>query len=239
MTERGALQSKWDRASRLYDWCTLANARRFADQKRRLFAQMTGRCLMVAAGTGNDFRCFPPGRVVVALDISPEMVKRARDKARAYEGTLDVRLGDVAALEFPDESFDTAVTACTFCSVPDPIAGLRELHRCLRPGGRLLMFEHVRSRIGPIAIAQDLMTPLSRRFGPEMNRNTTANVLYAGFEFERETNVYLDVVKTIEARKRRREGAERSERSASPGRGVEEPALRALLDEARRTQRAP
>jgi len=197
----GTLQSKWDRASRLYDWITWADVQRFGDAKRRLFAKMTGRCLMVAAGTGNDFQWFPPGLAIEAIDISPRMVDKAREKARRYDGALDVRVGDVTALDFPDESFDTAVTSCTFCSVPDPIAGLRELRRCLRPGGRLLMFEHVRSRIGPIAIAQDLMTPISRRFGPEMNRNTASNMLCAGFELDRETNVYVDIVRAIEGRK--------------------------------------
>ncbi len=108
---------------------------------------------------------------------------------------------DVQALEFPDETFDTVATACTFCSVPDPVRGLRELYRCLKPGGQLLMFEHVRSRVGPIAIMQDLMTPISRRFGPDMNRDTVSNVLRAGFELRRETNVYFDIMKALEARR--------------------------------------
>jgi hypothetical protein len=73
------------------------------------------------------------------------------------------------------------------------------------------MFEHVRSRIGPIAILQDLLTPLSRRLGPDMNRDTVGNVVRAGFELCCEENVYLDVVKAIEAR---REGSRRDGTSA-------------------------
>lgn len=79
--------------------------------------------------------------------------------------------------------------------------GLRELFRCLKPRGRLLLFEHVRSRIGPIAILQDCMTVVTRRFGPAMNRDTVANVFRARFELCRETNVYLDMVKAIEAQR--------------------------------------
>jgi ubiquinone/menaquinone biosynthesis C-methylase UbiE len=195
------LQRKWDRASRTYDLVTWGDERRFGPAKRRLFASMTGRCLMVAAGTGNDFAYFPPGLQIVAIDVSPRMVDRAAVRAALYRGGLSVRLMDVQALEFDDATFDTTVTACTFCSVPDPVRGLRELYRCLTPGGQLLMFEHVRSRIGPIAILQDLMTPISRRFGPEMNRDTVGNVLRSGFELCREENVYLDVVKAIEARR--------------------------------------
>ncbi len=196
-----ALQAKWNRLSRTYDLMGWADERRLGAAKQRLFARMSGHCLMVAAGTGNDFQFFPRGCTIVAIDVSPGMLAQARQKAAAYDGSLDVRLMDVQALEFVDVTFDTVVTSCTFCSVPDPLRGLRELYRCLKPGGRLLMFEHVRSRIGPIAIAQDLMTAITRRFGPDMNRETVNNVLRAGFDLCREENVYLDVVKAIEARR--------------------------------------
>jgi len=196
-----ALQAKWNLVSRTYDFMTWGEERRFGAAKARLFAKMRGRCFMVAAGTGNEFRYFPSRLTVTAVDISPGMIEKARRKAALYDGALDVRVMDVQALEFPDATFDTVVTACTFCSVPDPLRGLRELYRCLKPGGQLLMFEHVRSRVGPIAIFQDLMTPISSRFGPAMNRDTISNVLRAGFELRRENNVYLDVVKAIEARR--------------------------------------
>lgn len=195
------LAAKWDRASRTYDFVTWADERRLGPCKRQLFSQMSGNCLMVAAGTGNDFRYFPPDLAITAIDVSTGMLDRARARAAAYPGSLKLRLMDVQRLEFPNEVFDTVVTSCTFCSVPDPLRGLRELHRCLKPGGRLLMFEHVRSRIGPIAVLQDLMTPLSSRFGPDMNRDTTANVLRAGFVLNREANVFLDIVRTIDARR--------------------------------------
>ena len=193
------LRRKWDRASRIYDLITWGDERRLGAAKTALFAQMEGRCLMVAAGTGNDFKHFPPGLDITALDVSPAMVERASRKAVRYDGILAVRTMDVQALEFADASFDTAVTSCTFCSVPDPLVGLRELYRCLRPEGRLLMFEHVRSRVGPVAMLQDLMTPLTRRLGPDMNRDTVGNVLRAGFELDRKDNVYFDVVKAIRA----------------------------------------
>jgi ubiquinone/menaquinone biosynthesis C-methylase UbiE len=194
-------QAKWDRASRTYDFMNWGEERRFGAAKTRLFAKMTGRCFMVAAGTGNDFRYFPSGLTVTAIDISPGMVEYACRKAVAYAGSLDVRVMDVQALEFGDATFDTVVTACTFCSVPEPIRGLREVFRCLKPGGRLLMFEHVRSRFGPIAVLQDFMTLVTQRLGPAMNRDTVSNVLCAGFELCRVDNAYLDVVKAIEARR--------------------------------------
>jgi ubiquinone/menaquinone biosynthesis C-methylase UbiE len=211
----GAVAAKWNRASRTYDLVTWGDERRLGPAKEQLFARMAGRCLMVAAGTGNDFRHFPAGLTITAIDISPAMIARARPKAMLYQGRFDLAVMDVQALEFGDATFDTAVTACTFCSVPDPVRGLRELLRCLKPGGRLLMFEHVRSRIGPIAMMQDLLTPLSRRFGPDMNRDTVANVLRAGFELVREENAYLDIVKAIRARRPAENDAGAPARSSS------------------------
>ena len=136
---------------------------------------------------------------IVAIDISPKMLERAARKAAVYSGRIELHEMDVCALPYPDASFDTVATVCTFCSVPRPVAGLRELYRVLKPGGQLLMFEHVRSRIAGLGRLMDLMTLLSRRLGPELNRDTVGNVLKAGFTLEREENVYLDVVKIIEA----------------------------------------
>jgi SAM-dependent methyltransferase len=129
------------------------------------------------------------------------MLARAAAKATRYNGKIELKELDVCHLPFADNSFDTIATACTFCSVPNPIAGLRELRRVLRPGGNLLMFEHVRSGVGAFGVILDLMTVLSRRFGPEMNRDTVGNVQKAGFHLRRVSNVYLDIVKTIEATK--------------------------------------
>ena len=190
---------KWDAASRTYDLITSADDRRLGAHKRRLFSKVRGDTLMVAAGTGNDFKFFPPGGNIVAIDISPKMLERAAARAARYDGIIELREMDVCDLRFADAIFDTVVTVCTFCSVPRPVAGLCELRRVLRPGGQLLMFEHVRSRIGPFGIFLDLMTPLTRRFGPDLNRDTVSNVQKAGFRIVREENVYLDIVKIIEA----------------------------------------
>ncbi len=192
-------QRKWDAASRTLDLFDWGDDQRLGPHKRRLFSKIQGATLMVAAGTGNDFKFFPPGQHIIAIDISPKMLERAAQKAAAYQGTLELRVLDVCELPFAEASFDTVVTVCTFCSVPRPVVGLRELYRVLKPGGQLLMFEHVRSKIGPFGIFLDLMTPLSQRFGPDLNRDTVGNVQKAGFRLRREENVYLDIVKIIEA----------------------------------------
>jgi len=193
-----ATQLKWDKASQNFDFFTWADDQRLGPHKQRLFAKIRGATLMVAAGTGNDFRFFPPEQSIIAIDISPRMLERAAAKAAHYPGTIELRQMDVTQLPFPENTFDTVVTVCTFCSVPKPVAGLRELYRVLKPGGQILMFEHVRSRIGPVGVFLDLMTFFSRRMGPDLNRDTVGNVQKAGFRIRREENVYLDIVKIIE-----------------------------------------
>ncbi|HEY3791251.1 MAG TPA: methyltransferase domain-containing protein [Bradyrhizobium sp.] len=199
-------QNKWDRASRTYDFFATVDDKRLGSEKQKLLAKARGKTLHVAAGTGNDFKFFPAGMDVVSIDISPKMLEQAKIKAAAYKGSIELREADVHNLDYPEATFDTVTTVFTFCSVPRPIVGLQELYRVLKPGGQILMLEHVRSAaIGPVGVMMDLMTQLTRQFGPELNRDTVGNLQKAGFRLRRVENVYLDVVKTIEAVKGERE----------------------------------
>ncbi len=193
------VQEKWDRASRTYDLFCQGPERRWADYKRDFFAPMQGRVLFLAVGTGIDIQFFPPDRNVTALDISPEMMRRARHRITAYKGRVDLSLMDAESLAFPSGCFDQVFTSCTFCSVPDPAAGLRELRRVLKPGGELRMFEHTGSRWFPFSAMMHLMTPITRRVGPEMNRDTVGNVAKAGFRVRSVRNLYLDILRVIMA----------------------------------------
>jgi ubiquinone/menaquinone biosynthesis C-methylase UbiE len=193
-------KNKWDFSSNFYDLLAYGPERRWAPYKREFFANMHGKVLFVAAGTGQDIRFFPPGQDIVGIDISPRMLAKAQARATNYAGSLDLRVMDVHALEFPDHSFDQVVTSCTFCSVPNPVAGLTALRRVLKRGGMLYMFEHTGSHVFPFNLMLDVMTPLWKPIGPEMNRDTVANVEKAGFEIQKVKTVYLDVVKTIIAR---------------------------------------
>lgn len=201
------LRAKWDRASRTYDLATLAEDLRQGPAKRALYARARGRTLLVALGTGKDLHHLPPDLEVVGIDISPEMVRRSQQRAAARMGSTSLHVADVQALPFPSGSFDTVVTACTFCSVPEPVRGLLEVKRVLTDNGRLLMFEHVRSELPAIGTFLDVMTVATRHWGPDMNRDTIGNVRRAGFEIRSVENVYLDIVKAIEARPRRQDPA--------------------------------
>mgnify|MGYP002624640307 CR=1 FL=1 len=192
---------KWDAAARNFDLMAgYGPEKRWEPWKRELFAKMgEGPILFLAVGTGLDIRFFPTGRRIVGIDISDRMLEKARARAEAYEGQLELRQMDVHEMEFAEGEFDQIFTSCTFCSVPRPVDGLRALRRVLRPGGELHMFEHTGSRYFPFRLMMNAMTPLSRRVGPEMNRPTVENVRAAGFRLTEVKHVYLDVVKTISA----------------------------------------
>ena len=109
-------------------------------------------------------------------------------------------VADAQALPFSDGIFDAAVTSCVFCSVPDPVAGLREVLRILRPGGRLLMLEHVLSRKPVLRQLMRWLDPVPvHLWGAHIDRDTVANVRQAGFAVEVERDLALDIVKRIEA----------------------------------------
>jgi ubiquinone/menaquinone biosynthesis C-methylase UbiE len=194
-------QEKWDRAAKGFDLMAgYGPERRWRPEKDVFFSRMgEGRILFLAVGTGLDIQFFPPGRNIDGIDISEKMLDVARPRAARYGPTLKLHHADVHELPFEDGSFDQVFTSCTFCSVPDPVRGLEALRRALVPGGELHMFEHTGSRHYPFKIMMNVMTPLSRRFGPAMNRKTVDNVQAAGFTLQRVHPVFLDIVKTIHA----------------------------------------
>jgi ubiquinone/menaquinone biosynthesis C-methylase UbiE len=185
----------------LYDLREMAGAWRRAYAQRVLFANMGEQVLFVAAGSGLNFANFPPHRNIVAIDVNAEALSRAQVRAESYDGALRLMEADVQKLPFPDASFDTVATASTFCSVPNPGQGLSELCRVLKPGGRLLMLEHVRSGNPLIAFEQDMMNLVMRFLGSDVNRETVGAVRDAGFVIDRIRSAYLDVFLMIDGHK--------------------------------------
>jgi len=158
------------------------------------------RVLEVGVGTGKSVSLYPPEASVSAIDISPRMLGRARERAARLRSPVDLLIADVQALPFADASFDAVIATFVLCSVPDPVQGLREIRRVLRATGRLSLVEHVLSKkwwLRPILKGLD---PLSARlWGAHLDRDTEANVTSAGFSRIVTRNLALDVVKAIHA----------------------------------------
>lgn len=197
-SRKDPLEARYDRVARFYDAFTSFFEWFVSRNRKKLLRHAGSSILEVGVGTGNSFKDYPPGKRIVALDISREMLSRAAVKKKNYEGSVRLRREDVQRLSFDDEAFDTVFTSCVFCSVSDPVMGLHELRRVLRKGGRLLMVEHVRSRGRLLGGLMDRLNPLVTRYGADnINRDTLDNLRKAGFRVEQNRNLVYDVVKAI------------------------------------------
>lgn len=155
----------YDRGARWFDAETAVMERAVTRRlRRKLLRTARGDVLEVGIGSGASLRTYPPGCRITGLDLSTEMIARARNKAEKLG--LDVTLvrGDTQELPFEDASFDTCVSQLSFCTVPDPLAGLRELRRVCRPDGQILLLEHTTS-------TNRLLAPVCRHSGPVLTRS--------------------------------------------------------------------
>ncbi|HVZ34173.1 MAG TPA: MFS transporter, partial [Polyangiaceae bacterium] len=193
---------RYDRIAGIYDALEVGMELRARRWRRSLWSRVEqGRVLELGAGTGKNLRHYPAGREVVAMDISERMLARAKRKAERLGISVHHDLGDVQRLKYPDASFDVALATFLFCSVPDPISGLSEIRRVLRPGGQLLLLEHVLSERPLLRRLMGWLDPVPfHLWGAHINRDTVANVRAAGFTHIETVNVALDIVKQISAR---------------------------------------
>ncbi len=191
-----AVADRYDGLVRPLERCFLARCR------RRLLADARGRVLDVGVGTGLNFPYYPADAEVTAIDLSSGMLAIARRRAEGLGRAVDLRVMDVQALAFPDASFDAVASALVFCAVPDPARGLAEVLRVCRPGGRILMLEHVRSCRRCLGWFMDLANPLTvALFNEHINRDTGAALRAAGAEAVTEEPVFLDVFRLIRAQR--------------------------------------
>ena len=195
-------KTRYNRIAPFYDLMEIISEHAFSRWRRELLARVRGKVLEVGVGTGKNFPYYPEGVDVTGIDIADKMLIRARLRAGNLGFPIHLLEGDVQSLPFPENSFDTAVATFVFCSVPDPVLGLKELGRVVVPDGEILLLEHVRIDKPAIGFMMDIMNPFFLRFiGPNINRRTVENVRKAGLCIEKITHLgFMQMVKMIIAR---------------------------------------
>lgn len=158
----------WDLHSSRYDASMAWFDRHvFGDSRAWVCSRATGRTLEVGIGTGLNLPHYPAGVDLSGIDLSPKMLRHARTRAAGLGLDVELREGDVQAMPHESGSFDTVVATFTLCAVPDVAATLTEIDRVLRPGGVLLLADHVRPSNPPLRWFLHVVQWLSDRFTPD------------------------------------------------------------------------
>jgi ubiquinone/menaquinone biosynthesis C-methylase UbiE len=174
----------------------------FGDGRKWVCSRASGDTLEVAVGTGRNFAFYPADITIAGIELSPAMLSIARQHAADLALRVDLQEGDAQALPFDNNRFDTVVCTLSLCAIPDPGAAIAEMRRVLRPGGRLLLLDHIGSTWWPIWAAQRLVEMVTiRAAGEHMTRRQLSFVEAAGFEVVERMRLKAGTVERIAARK--------------------------------------
>jgi phosphatidylethanolamine/phosphatidyl-N-methylethanolamine N-methyltransferase len=203
-SDSAAIKKRYDRIAPYFEGMeAVMEGLFFKNWRKKLWAKVDGHHILeVGVGTGKNFDYYPGDAQITAIDFSQEMLRQAAHKKDRKAVSVELNLMDVQSLAFADNSFDTVIGSFVFCSVPLPIKGLKELYRVCKPGGQVLLLEHVLSSKPVIAKVMNFINPaIVALVGANINRNTVKNVKACGFALVRVDERSGDIIKLIEARK--------------------------------------
>lgn len=205
-----ANRNRTERVRRHYDRRAEDYDRIIAPLERLLFgagrewvcSRARGEVLEIAVGTGRNLYFYPTEVHLTGVELSPKMLEIACRRACESGIEADLRAGDAQDLPFPDARFDTVVATLALCTVPDDRRAMTEAARALRPGGRLLLLEHVRSPLLPVRVLQGILNPLSVVLGKDhLLREPLRHVEGLGLVVEHLERSKLGIVERLAARR--------------------------------------
>jgi len=203
------LRRYWDKHAGSYDkQMGFLDRHLFAGSRDWICAKAEGQVLEVAIGTGLNLAHYPAEVQLTGVEWSPAMLDIAKDRAGQLGRAVDLRLGDAQALEFPGACFNTVVCTFSLCAIPDDRQAVAEMARVLRPGGLLLLADHVEATSWWARAAQALIEVASVPAGGEhFRRRPIMQVRALGFTIEDQDRFKLGIVERLAARKPDQAGA--------------------------------
>ncbi|MHB1421384.1 MAG: class I SAM-dependent methyltransferase [Bacillota bacterium] len=191
------IRRRYNRTANFYD---LMDRMLPSSLRKKALSHAVGKVLEVGVGTGTNLEYYPEGCEITGIDFSPGMLAKARKKVALAPIPVRLLEMDAQSMDFPDNTFDTVVATCVFCSVPDPIQGLKEVRRVCKQGGKIILLEHVRSENPLIGRLMDILNPVSLNIiGSNINRRTVENVVKAGIQLQEVHNYKSKIVKLMVA----------------------------------------
>jgi ubiquinone/menaquinone biosynthesis C-methylase UbiE len=207
-TEENATEiakKRWNRTASFYDYMMIVMERiRLRKYRRLLWSSVeSSRVLEIGVGTGKNFPYYPTDAGIDAIDFSEKMLERANDRAKKQKVKVHLQQMDVQNLDFADNTFNTVAATLVFCSIPDPVRGIREVERVCKPGGKVVLLENNFSSIPVLTWLVRLANPLVMRItGVDFNRHPVENVAKSDLIVEKVTDLGRGLWKLIEARKK-------------------------------------
>lgn len=198
---RARWRTAWDKQASTYDrQMAFFDRKLFKDSRHWVCSQATGDVLEVAIGTGLNLEHYPAGVRLTGIELSPAMLRLARTRPTDLE--VDLREGDAHRLDFADNSFDTVVCTFSLCAIPDHRQAVKEMKRVLKPGGLLLLADHVASPSVLVRAIQRIAEVVTVRMGGEHFRRRPVEIVRAeGLVIEQRERFGMGLVERCAARK--------------------------------------
>ncbi len=176
---------------------------KFSKLREKAHTFLKGKVLEVGIGTGKNMLYYPDDIEVVGIDFSKGMLAKAQLKINKLTlSNVSLLEMDIENMKFEDESFDTVLSVFVFCTVPRPIIGLYEVYRVLKPGGKAVFIEHMKSANALLNIPLYMMNLFTiSLLGTSTIRETQKNIEKVGFKIENVQNEWFDIVRFIVAKK--------------------------------------
>lgn len=201
------LRSKYQKTSWVYDFLDAPWEREYRKWRPEILRDVSGRVLEAGVGTGRNLRHYPPAAELTAIDLSPGMLRLARQRAEKARCLVDLKEADATRLtSFADDTFDWYISTFMFCVMPDslqPLA-LQEMGRVLKTGGRFRLIEILYSKERFLRLRQKLLAPFVELvYGARFDRRTLDHIhAVPSLKVTRTTYLKADTHLLIEGEKR-------------------------------------